>query len=146
MVAFLSKPTESEGCEQIIDFLNAHSIKYALTINSIIYTSCIKQFLATAKVKNINEEAQLHAKVDGKKVVISEASIRRDLQFGDKRGVDCLPNEVILEQLALMGYESLLESFLFIRLSFLLNGNSLFTLFYNALVLRQLHVMNLATL
>nr|GEY41286.1 hypothetical protein [Tanacetum cinerariifolium] len=34
---------------------------------------------ATAKVKNINGKAQLHAKVDGKKVVISEASIRRDL-------------------------------------------------------------------
>nr|GEW46193.1 reverse transcriptase domain-containing protein [Tanacetum cinerariifolium] len=28
--------------------------------------------------------AQIHAKVDGKKVVISEASIRRDLWFGDK--------------------------------------------------------------
>nr|GEW11196.1 hypothetical protein [Tanacetum cinerariifolium] len=38
----------------------------------------------TTKVKNINGEAQLHAKVDEKKVVIPEASIRRDLQFGDE--------------------------------------------------------------
>nr|GEU28592.1 retrovirus-related Pol polyprotein from transposon TNT 1-94 [Tanacetum cinerariifolium] len=72
-------PTESEGFKQIIDFLNAHSIKYALTVNPTIYNLCIEQFLATAKVKNINGEAQLHAKIDGKKVVISEASIRRDL-------------------------------------------------------------------
>nr|GEY83171.1 hypothetical protein [Tanacetum cinerariifolium] len=49
MVVFLSKPTESEGFVQIIDFLNAHSIKYALTVNPTIYTSCIKQFWATAK-------------------------------------------------------------------------------------------------
>nr|GEV48432.1 hypothetical protein [Tanacetum cinerariifolium] len=45
------------------------------------------------KMKNINGKAQLHAKVDEKKVVISEASIRRDLQFEDEGGVDCLPNE-----------------------------------------------------
>nr|GFA96776.1 hypothetical protein [Tanacetum cinerariifolium] len=44
--------------------------------------------------------------VDGKKVVSSEASIMRDLQFGDEGGVDCLPNEVIFEQLALMGRET----------------------------------------
>nr|GEV07125.1 hypothetical protein [Tanacetum cinerariifolium] len=57
----------------------------------------------TAKARTINEEAQIHAKVDGKKVVISEASIRRDLQFGDEEGVDCLPTATILEQLGLMG-------------------------------------------
>nr|GEY34275.1 hypothetical protein [Tanacetum cinerariifolium] len=71
-------------------------------VNPTIYTSCIEQFWATAKVKNINGKVQLHAKVYGKKVVISEASIRRDLQFEDEGGVDCLPNEVIFEQLALM--------------------------------------------
>nr|GFA81882.1 hypothetical protein [Tanacetum cinerariifolium] len=58
----------------------------------------------TETVKNINGEAQLHAKVDGKKVVISEASIRRDLRFGDEGGIDCLPNETIFEQLTLMGF------------------------------------------
>nr|GEV08290.1 hypothetical protein [Tanacetum cinerariifolium] len=102
MVAFLSKPTESEGFEQIINFLNAHSIKYTLTVNPTIYTSCIEQFWATAKMKNINREAQLHAQVDGKKVVISKAFIMRDLQFGDEGGVDYLPNEEIFEQLTLI--------------------------------------------
>ncbi|GKB34148.1 hypothetical protein Tco_0879090 [Tanacetum coccineum] len=37
MVAFLDKPTESDGFEQIVDFLNAHPIKYALTVNPTIY-------------------------------------------------------------------------------------------------------------
>nr|GEY73004.1 ribonuclease H-like domain-containing protein [Tanacetum cinerariifolium] len=91
------------GFEQIIDFLNAHPIKYALTINATIYTSCIEQFWTTTTAKNINGEEQLHAKVDGKKVVTSEASIMRDLRFGDGGGIDCLPNETIFEQLLLMG-------------------------------------------
>nr|GEV81841.1 RNA-directed DNA polymerase, eukaryota [Tanacetum cinerariifolium] len=60
-------------------------------------------FWTTAKAKSINREAQIHAKVDRKKVIISEASIKRDLQFVNKRGVDCLPNDTIFEQLALMG-------------------------------------------
>nr|GEY82222.1 hypothetical protein [Tanacetum cinerariifolium] len=48
-------------------------------------------------------------RVEGKKVVISEASIRRDLQFADEEGVDCLSNSTIFEQLALMGYEKVKE-------------------------------------
>nr|GEY18938.1 hypothetical protein [Tanacetum cinerariifolium] len=56
-------------------------------------------------LKNFEEhrEAQIHAKVDGKKVIISEASIRRDLQFEDEKGVNCLPTATIFEQLALIG-------------------------------------------
>nr|GEU79159.1 RNA-directed DNA polymerase, eukaryota [Tanacetum cinerariifolium] len=103
LVAFLSKPTESEGFEHIIDFLNANPIKYDLTMNHTIYTSCIEQFGANATTKNINREVQIHAKVDGKKVIISEATITRDIKFKDKGGVDCLSNEVIFEQLLLMG-------------------------------------------
>nr|GEV86321.1 uncharacterized mitochondrial protein AtMg00810-like [Tanacetum cinerariifolium] len=60
-------------------------------------------FWATTTAKNINGEAQIHAKVDGNKVIISEATIRRDLMFEDECGVDCLSNEVIFEQLPLMG-------------------------------------------
>ncbi|GKB98755.1 hypothetical protein Tco_0984892 [Tanacetum coccineum] len=45
LVAFLEKPTESEGFEEIVDFLNANPIKYALTVNPTIYCSCVKQFL-----------------------------------------------------------------------------------------------------
>nr|GEV13946.1 hypothetical protein [Tanacetum cinerariifolium] len=75
LVAFLSKPTESEGFKQIIDFLN-----------------------------NINREAQIHANVDGNKVIITEATIKRDLKFEDEGGVGCLSNEVIFEQLPLMGF------------------------------------------
>ncbi|GJT72560.1 hypothetical protein Tco_1031846 [Tanacetum coccineum] len=103
MVAFLAKPTESDGFEQILDFLNLNPIKYALTVNHTIYTSCIEQFWATAKVKTVNGEDQLQALVDGKKVIITETSVRRDLRLKDAEGIKCLPNANIFEQLALIG-------------------------------------------
>nr|GEV61147.1 hypothetical protein [Tanacetum cinerariifolium] len=103
LVVFLSKPIESEGFEQIVDFLNANPIKHALTGNPIVYTSCIEQFLATVKVKTVDREGQLQALVDGKKILITKSTIRRDLQLEDAKGVDCLPNIVIFEQLTLMG-------------------------------------------
>nr|GFA38630.1 hypothetical protein [Tanacetum cinerariifolium] len=53
--------------------------------------------------KTINGEARLHAPVDGKKIIITQSSIRRDLQLTDEEGVDCLSNSTIFEQLALMG-------------------------------------------
>nr|GEY77132.1 ribonuclease H-like domain-containing protein [Tanacetum cinerariifolium] len=56
MVTFLSKPTESDGFEQIVDFLNAHPV-------------------------------------------------RRDLRLADEKGIDCLLNYTIFEQIALMGLE-----------------------------------------
>nr|GEW52458.1 hypothetical protein [Tanacetum cinerariifolium] len=64
------KPTESKGFEQIIDFLNAIYFKYALTVNPTVYTSCIEQFWATAKVKIVNGEAKIQAIVEKKKVII----------------------------------------------------------------------------
>ncbi|GJW30897.1 hypothetical protein Tco_0047772 [Tanacetum coccineum] len=103
LVAFLSKPAESEGFEQIVDFLNANPIRYALTINPTIYTSCIEQFWATVKAKTVNGEVQLQALVDGKKIIITESIVRRDLQLEDAKGIDCLPNATIFEQLTLMG-------------------------------------------
>ncbi|GJS55885.1 hypothetical protein Tco_0480648 [Tanacetum coccineum] len=54
-------------------------------------------FWSTVKAKTINEEVQLHALVDGKKVIITEVTIRRDLQLEDEEGVDCLPNSTIFE-------------------------------------------------
>ncbi|GKE52412.1 hypothetical protein Tco_1487568, partial [Tanacetum coccineum] len=53
----------------------------------------------------VNGEVQLQALVDGKKIVVNEATIRRDLQLEDADGVDCLPNATNFEQLRLMGYE-----------------------------------------
>ncbi|GJZ84791.1 retrovirus-related pol polyprotein from transposon TNT 1-94 [Tanacetum coccineum] len=60
-------------------------------------------FWSTVKAKTINGEVQLHALVDGKKIIITESTIRKDLQLTDEEGVDCFPNSTIFEQLTLMG-------------------------------------------
>ncbi|GJT86815.1 hypothetical protein Tco_1068532 [Tanacetum coccineum] len=90
MVAFLEKPTESEGFEQIIDFLNASTIKFALTINLTVYVSSVDQFWTTAQVKKANGVAKIHALIDVKCIVVSEVAIRNLLQFNDEGGIDCL--------------------------------------------------------
>ncbi|GJW15081.1 hypothetical protein Tco_0019214 [Tanacetum coccineum] len=132
MVVFLSKPAESEGFEQIMDFLNANLIKYALTINPTIYVSCIEQFWTTIKVKTVNGEVQLQALVDEKKIIITESTVRRDLQLKDAEGVNCLPNATIFEKLALIGYEQVSQKLTFYKAFFSPQWKSLFILFYNA--------------
>nr|GEV50453.1 integrase, catalytic region, zinc finger, CCHC-type, peptidase aspartic, catalytic [Tanacetum cinerariifolium] len=105
MIAYLTKSDASEGFNQIIDFLNGSSIKYALTVNPNIYVSCIKLFWTFVAVKKVNDVTRLQALVDKKKVVIMKASIRDSLRLDDAEGVDCLPNEEIFAELARMGYE-----------------------------------------
>ncbi|GJY87866.1 putative ribonuclease H-like domain-containing protein [Tanacetum coccineum] len=96
---------------QIVDFLNASTIRYSLTISPTIYASYIEQFWAIAKSKIVNNETQIHAKVDGMTIVISKSSVRSNLHFNDEDGVTSPTNSEILEnlaeifdQLSLMGY------------------------------------------
>nr|GEV16998.1 putative ribonuclease H-like domain-containing protein [Tanacetum cinerariifolium] len=42
-------------------------------------------FWSTAMAITINEEVQIHAQVDGKEIVITESSVRRDLQLADEK-------------------------------------------------------------
>ncbi|GJW69760.1 hypothetical protein Tco_0126677 [Tanacetum coccineum] len=70
------------------------------------------------KVKTINGEVQLQALVDGKKIIIIVSIVRRDLQLEDVKGVDCLPNATIFEQLTLMGYEKISQKLTFYKAFF----------------------------
>ncbi|GKA75403.1 ribonuclease H-like domain, reverse transcriptase, RNA-dependent DNA polymerase [Tanacetum coccineum] len=105
MVAYLEKTEENADFHQILDFLTSSSINFALTISPTIYASYIEQFWNTACLKTINSEKKIHANVDGKAVVVSESSVRRDLHLNDEDGTACLTTNEIFENLALMGYE-----------------------------------------
>nr|GFC14173.1 xylulose kinase-1 [Tanacetum cinerariifolium] len=105
MIVYLSKSDASKGFNQIIDFLNGSSIKYALTVNPNIYVSCIKQFWTSVAVKKVNDVTRLQDLVNKKKVVVTEATIRYALRLDDAEGVECLPNEEIFAELARIGYE-----------------------------------------
>ncbi|GJS74734.1 hypothetical protein Tco_0707575 [Tanacetum coccineum] len=105
MVAYLKKPEESEGFHQIVDFLNAIHIRYALTKNPTIYVSLFKQFWETATAETLdNLEIKLTATIDGKVKIVTEASVRRPLQLADSDGISSLPTTEIFEQLSLMGF------------------------------------------
>ncbi|GJT50592.1 hypothetical protein Tco_0976749 [Tanacetum coccineum] len=57
----------------------------------------------STKSKIINNVRYITAKVAGKPVSISEASIRSDLMFDDADGIDSLPNQAIFDAIQLMG-------------------------------------------
>nr|GFC22213.1 hypothetical protein [Tanacetum cinerariifolium] len=61
---------------------------------------------ATTKVKRVNDQEQIQALVDKKKVIIMEDNIRSDLHFDDAEGTVCLLNEAIFEGLALIGVKT----------------------------------------
>ncbi|GJY44874.1 hypothetical protein Tco_0433087 [Tanacetum coccineum] len=105
MVAYLQKPEGSEAFHQIMDFLNASHIKYALIDNSKIYISLIQQFWGTATARTTdNGEVEITASIDGQVKTITEASLRRHLKLEDSDSITSLPNTEIFEQLALMWY------------------------------------------
>ncbi|GKC94881.1 hypothetical protein Tco_1160323 [Tanacetum coccineum] len=84
MVAYLEKSEDNADFVEIFDFLNASPIRYALTVSPTVYVSYIEQFWSTAKIKTVNNETQIRAKVDGKTIAITESSVRRNLHFNDE--------------------------------------------------------------
>ncbi|GJU71033.1 hypothetical protein Tco_1262438 [Tanacetum coccineum] len=105
MVAYLEKSEGSAGLHEIIDFLSASHIHYALTENPTIYVSFIKQFWSTAAASTRdNGEVELTTTIDGHTKTLTEASLRRHLKLEDNGGVSTLTNSEIFKQLALMGY------------------------------------------
>nr|GFA65149.1 hypothetical protein [Tanacetum cinerariifolium] len=77
MVAYLEKTEGNAEFYQIVYFLTSSSIHHALT--------------------------EIHATVDGKIVVITESSMRKDLLFTDDNRITYLTNAQIFENLPLIG-------------------------------------------
>ncbi|GJR23743.1 putative ribonuclease H-like domain-containing protein [Tanacetum coccineum] len=97
MVAYLEKSEGNVEFHEIIDFLTRSSIHHALTVSPVVSTTFVEQFWTSAKSKTINNVRHITAKVAGKSVSISEASIRSDLLFDDADGIDSLPNQTIFD-------------------------------------------------
>nr|GEV99612.1 putative ribonuclease H-like domain-containing protein [Tanacetum cinerariifolium] len=70
MVAYLKKPTRSEGFQEIVDFLNGSHIR---TVD--------------------NGEQELNTTVDGKEFTVTEASVRRHLQLADANAIQAEEGE-----------------------------------------------------
>nr|GEY29387.1 putative nucleotidyltransferase, ribonuclease H [Tanacetum cinerariifolium] len=75
-------------------------------ISQRLKTSCVGYCLGFQDLlKKVNDNVQLRTLIDGKKVVVSEAIIRRDLHLDNVDRVECFSNAEIFEELARMGYE-----------------------------------------
>ncbi|GJY43801.1 hypothetical protein Tco_0432014 [Tanacetum coccineum] len=105
--ASLDMKSTTGGCQFLRSILISWQCKKQTVVaNStteaeyITASSCCGQ--SNAKTKIINNKTQIHAKVDGKKIVITESSIRSDLLFIDEDGIDCLTNIEIFENLQLI--------------------------------------------
>ncbi|GJR87561.1 hypothetical protein Tco_0211572 [Tanacetum coccineum] len=78
-VGYLQKPKGSDDYHQVLDFLKASHIRYALTNDPIIFDSLVKQFWSTA-------------------------TLRSQLQLADDGGIDDLPIAEIYSGMDNLGY------------------------------------------
>nr|GEV98438.1 uncharacterized mitochondrial protein AtMg00810-like [Tanacetum cinerariifolium] len=107
--ASLDRKSTTGGCQFFrYRLISWQCIKQIVVANStteaeyVATLSCCGQI--TVKIKIVNDDVRLQTLLDGKKVVITEASIKHDLKLNDAEGTSCLSNAVIFEELARMGY------------------------------------------
>nr|GEV28677.1 hypothetical protein [Tanacetum cinerariifolium] len=104
MIAILEKTEHNTDFHEIVDFLEASHIRYALTISPTIYVSHVRQFWSTARIETTNQETKILTTIDGKRRTISESSLRRHLKLNDEEGISSLPDAELFKNLSLMGY------------------------------------------
>nr|GEY94058.1 putative ribonuclease H-like domain-containing protein [Tanacetum cinerariifolium] len=81
------------GFDQIVDFLNAHTIQYALMVYPIIYVLCIKQFWAFVSIKKYNDAVKLQALIDRKKYMSAKRTAWNEFSSFIASVVICLATE-----------------------------------------------------
>ncbi|GJT91201.1 hypothetical protein Tco_1080046 [Tanacetum coccineum] len=113
MIACVEKTAQNADFYQIIDYLTGCSINYSLLVDPDLIGPWLQQFWATASLRVINDVPHIRAMVAGKKILISEETIRADLLFDDAHGVDCFPKQVIWDVLRDIGYEGNLAQLTF---------------------------------
>ncbi|GKB42220.1 uncharacterized mitochondrial protein-like protein [Tanacetum coccineum] len=83
--ASLDRKSTTGGCQ----FLGCRLISWQCKKQTVVANSTIEaEYVAASsccgQVKTVNGKQQLQALVDGKKIVVTEASVRRDLQLDDE--------------------------------------------------------------
>ncbi|GJU35413.1 hypothetical protein Tco_1183767 [Tanacetum coccineum] len=104
-VGYMQKPKGSDDYHQILDFLGASHIRYALTNDLIIFDSLVKQFWSTATLRSpeLGPPAIL-ATINETPYTITEESVRSQLQLADDGGIDDLPIVEIYSGMDNLGY------------------------------------------
>ncbi|GKA64437.1 hypothetical protein Tco_0764043 [Tanacetum coccineum] len=88
-VGYLQKSKGNDDYHQILDFLGASHIRYALTNNPTIFDSLVKQFWSTATLRSLElGPPAILATIDETPYTITEDSVRSQLQLADDGGID----------------------------------------------------------
>ncbi|GJQ96871.1 hypothetical protein Tco_0008010 [Tanacetum coccineum] len=104
-VGYLQKPKGSDDYHQVLDFLRASHIRYALTNDPIIFDSLVKQFWSTATLRSPElGPPTILATIDETPYTITEDSVRSQLQLADDGGIDDLPIADIYSGMDNLGY------------------------------------------
>ncbi|GJZ67573.1 hypothetical protein Tco_0630813 [Tanacetum coccineum] len=96
MIACVEETAHNADFYQIIDYLTGCSINYSLLVDPNLIGPWLQQFWDSASLRIINEVPHIRAMVVGKRVLISEETVRADLLFDDVDGVDCFPKQKYL--------------------------------------------------
>nr|GFB72282.1 hypothetical protein [Tanacetum cinerariifolium] len=103
MVAILEKGEYNSDFHQMVDFIAASPLRYALTVKPTIFVSHIRQFWSTARIETTDEGTHILATMDGIQRTVSESSLRLNLKLRDKDGIVSIPDTELFENLTLMG-------------------------------------------
>ncbi|GKC30463.1 hypothetical protein Tco_1037757 [Tanacetum coccineum] len=79
------------------------NLKFAETHNLVAFLEKPEESDGFEGIIDFLNAIQIQALVDGKKVIITEMSVRRALQLKDAEGTECLPNATIFAELERMG-------------------------------------------
>ncbi|GJY57356.1 hypothetical protein Tco_0456471 [Tanacetum coccineum] len=104
MVAILEKTEHNTDFHQIVDFLKASPLRYALLVSPTIYVSHIRRFWSIARIETADGETHIVAKINGEQVTVFESSIRRKLKLKDEDWISDLLDTKLFENLLRMGY------------------------------------------
>nr|GEV28215.1 zinc finger, CCHC-type, retrotransposon Gag domain protein [Tanacetum cinerariifolium] len=88
---------KNSDLKETINTAKAYTYYCQMKVNAAMH-----KLTTAGEVKTVNEDVQIRALEDGKKISMNEASIRRVLRLDDAEGTTCLPNAAIFEELTRM--------------------------------------------
>ncbi|KAJ9550759.1 hypothetical protein OSB04_014804 [Centaurea solstitialis] len=103
-VGYFKKDANSEGFEDILDFLASSHIAYAATINPVIYIPHMNDFWSNAVIQEEDGVKIIQTTICGHSLILTPAKIRFHLQLHDEGGISMLTPSVIMEAFERMGY------------------------------------------
>ncbi|KAJ9545833.1 hypothetical protein OSB04_025540 [Centaurea solstitialis] len=117
-VGYISKGGDSEGFEDIVDFLASSHIAHAATITPTVYIQHMQDFWMNGVVQEEDGVKRIQTTICGLSLTLTPAKIRHHLQLNDEGGISMLSTRTIMENLLKMGYTGSQTSLKYLKSQF----------------------------